>query len=115
MLLDSSSERRFTCRECGRPRLKAVALLTEPVVRAKYMAQPLCVDHHRPGSLDPVDVDDGDYIAARVAERDDEPPEPYDDGELPTSLDYDGDWHDTPEQKLWERDPDDLLPPGKVN
>jgi hypothetical protein len=54
---DSSSDQRFSCRECHRPRLKAVALLTDPIERARYMAMRLCVDHHRPGSLDP-DVED---------------------------------------------------------
>jgi hypothetical protein len=49
MASDSSSlDRRFICRECQRPRLRAVALLTDPIQRAKLMASPLCVDHHRP-------------------------------------------------------------------
>lgn len=52
---DSSSDRRFRCRECDRPRLAMVALLPDGLNRRKLMAEPVCVDHHRPGSLEPVD------------------------------------------------------------
>jgi hypothetical protein len=55
MTEDSSStdlwtydDRRFRCRVCGLPRLRAVALLADRLTRIAFWAQPLCYDEHEP-------------------------------------------------------------------